>query len=137
VADARLHPLDAGRLRWKQDHVVNRSEAGGGDECLDEPGPDHSVVGDGVAANRQSTRCGCSRADNDLVLPVGLTCPRSQIALVDERKKCVPTTSALSSNMLDSARPTVVLPAPGGPVTTISSATTPICRDSWSRSAAA
>src|SRR4029450_10110990 len=51
-------------------------------------------------------------------------------------KNASPATRALGSNMLDSARATVVLPAPGGPVTTISSATPPIMSRSLVRFAA-
>jgi hypothetical protein len=111
VADSRSHPLDAGRLGWKQDHVVNRGEAGGCNECVDEPRPDPSVVGNGVTANRQSTRCRCSRADHHLVLLVCLTCPRSQRPLVDEREECIADHQrARLEPARQRARATVVLP---------------------------
>lgn len=69
----------------------------------------------------------CSRTADDLVLDMGFGGPRGDVALVEEGEEVVTGNQRVGWNSLERTCATVDLPAPGGPVTTIKSATGPWC----------
>ena len=81
--------LQADRLRWQQDRIVQDGNPGSDAESLQEPGADHTVINHRIAPGGQSACRRTGGLGDDLVLPVGRGGPGRDVALINESEELV------------------------------------------------
>jgi hypothetical protein len=126
MVSTRADTLHADWLRWEEDRIVQEGDPGSGDERFQEPGADHAVVDHRVPAGGQSLCRRTRGLRHDLVLVMRRGGPGRDGALLDEAEKLVSGNQGARVEELREGSCRCRFPAPGGPLTTMSSDTPPM-----------
>lgn len=111
MTGALAHPRDTALRRRHEHDVVELGQPSGSQKRRHEPGPDHPVVDDVVAAGRQPSGSASSRLDDDLVLVLRFRAPGRDGSAIEEGEGLVAENQRARVNPSARMRATIDLPA--------------------------